>query len=76
MSRVKAVYEAKNGDKHVLQFAVSSDNKVYRREFKRHTRFGTKFDTWKVASVSDIMSEGFDMFRRIDKEIKVVLPFD
>ena len=73
MTRAVAVYQADNED-HSFQFALSRDGTVYRRDFKRHTRFGRKWNQWDVTSFEEVIMTGFDQFKRIDKEIKVVLP--
>lgn len=73
MTKAVAVYQA-DSDKHSFQFALSRDDKVYRRDFKRHTRFGRKWSEWNETSFEEVVSSGFEQFKRIDKEIKVVLP--
>jgi hypothetical protein len=73
MTRAVAVYQAED-DNQSFQFALSREGKVYRRDFKRHTRFGKKWDSWNITSFEEVIKTGFDQFKRIDKDVKVVLP--
>ena len=74
MAKPVAVYEG-GDDKHAIQVALSKrDGKTYAREFKRHTRFGKRWDKWREASFAEVISLGFDSFKKLDKDVKVVLP--
>lgn len=75
MAKAVAVYHASSvTGKTALQFALGRDGNTYVREFKRHSRFGTKWNEWRLTNFENIVSMGFEDFKRIDKEIKVVLP--
>lgn len=74
MTKPVAVYQA-GTDNHCIQVALSKrDGKTYSREFKRHTRFGKKWSGWRETSFSEVISLGFEEFKRVDKEVKIVLP--
>lgn len=74
MAKAVAVYEA-GDDNHAVQVALSrKDGKTYSREFKRHTRFGKKWNEWREASFEEVISLGFEQFKRVDKHVVVVLP--
>jgi hypothetical protein len=74
MTKAVVVYQA-GDEKHSIQVALSRrDGKTFVREFKRHTRFGKKWDTWRETSFPEVIALGFEEFKRVDKGVKVVLP--
>jgi len=74
MAKAVAVYQAGEEGKNAMQFALSRNGKTYCREFKRHTRFGKKWNEWRETSFESVISIGFEEFKRIDKNVNVVLP--
>lgn len=74
MSKAIAVYHSKKDDKLEYMFALRHDGKCFEREFKRHTRFGKKWSEWRLTSLEEVIKLGHDSYKRVDKEVKVVLP--
>jgi hypothetical protein len=74
MTKPVVVYQA-GDEKYSIQVALSRrDGKTFIREFKRHTRFGSKWDGWRETSFPEVIAIGFSEFKRVDKEVKIVLP--
>jgi hypothetical protein len=74
MTKPVAVYQAGNIETNALQVALSRDGKTYSREFKRHTRFGRKWNEWRETSFSEVIALGHEQFQRVDRIVNVVLP--
>jgi len=73
MTKAVAVYQSE-GETHHLQVALATTGIIYEREYKRHNRFGKGLSPWRESDMKRFIEHGFQSFRRVDKEIRVVLP--
>lgn len=74
MTRPVAVYLAEDDNGNEYMIALSRDGHTYERHFKRHTRFGKKWSGWELTTFERVVAHGHENFKRIDKDVKVVLP--